>query len=134
MALVALTTLVGSGLAVEPTVMNVEVIEHHLRAALRHNGGGDLDAALKSIRAASHCDSVEDAVPKQPIGIKTPRQIEFQLRMALREIRAGKWWRAAMLSQHMAGCYSVTLFEESMAAVAESRSRSRGRIDPDRPI
>lgn len=129
----ALAMLVGSGRASEPGVTDVAAIERHLTTALEHYGKGNLDAVLESVRAASHCDSVDDTVEKRPFGIKTPGLIEFNLRMALHELKAGKWWRAAILSQHMAGCYSATLAEESRTAVLKSQAKPTPKLDTRKP-
>lgn len=129
LAVLVLAMLAGSGRAAEPAVTDVGALERYLTAALKHNGEGNLDATLESVRAASHCDSVEDAVEKRPFGVKTPSLIEFHLRMALHELKDGKWWRAAILSRHMAGCYSATLAEESRTAVLSSQAGRTAKLD-----
>ena len=129
LAMLTLTMLPLPGRSAEVSEVDIAATERHLKAALKHNREGDLDAALQSIRKASRCDSVDDAVEKEPIGITTPRLIEFTLQMALQQLKAGKWWRAALTSQHMAGCYSVTLFEEIQAAVVKATAQPQSPDD-----
>ncbi len=138
MALVALMTMLAEvATTAEPTVTDVALLEDHLKVAFEQYAEGDTVAALRSIRSASQCDSVEDVVESKPFGVKTGDLIQFHLSMALKEIRSGRWWRAAIISQRMAGCDSATLRNEAVQAMPkhpiggiQPASQPKARVNP----
>ena len=133
LAMLALAVPVGLlGQDSKAPVTDVAALERHLSEALAYSADGHSQKAKQSIRAASHCDIAGDAVETKPLGVKTPQVMRFSLNVALHFLKQGQWWRAASISRHLAGCYSLSLFEEARAAMLASENTGPAARLPSR--
>ena len=107
---------------------DVAKMKSDLRNALQQLAANDFAGAMKSVRAVSRCDTVPVAREVKPIGAGRPKQLRRILGLELIDLERGPWWRASMMSQNLAGCYSVTLTLEQQRAFLHAEKMPSSKL------
>lgn len=97
-------------------------VQRALNEASQQLADGNVEAAKRSVRIASRCDTVSDVRAVKPIGVRDEQQFQATLGVALKYLAEGYGWRATAMAQRMAGCQSLELDRETRESVRANRA------------